>query len=311
MISLPLIIVSGFALLTGGLLLLTTNSHEKKAISLRLQGIFSHQKNSRTASVQNAFTAKHTVKGWRLRKLIIQDRIDGVGGFRALSPFIVLALASCALTHYVTTPYGALVAISASAGAFGLIVFSGYAWLENKLRKQFNENLPLAIDLVVRAVSAGVALPASFQHVADSIHGKVGQEFQLLYDSVQIGMPLRDSLEQAVRRIPSPEFHYFAIILSLSIDTGGKLSESLGNLSEKLRARRQMARKVLAMTAEPRMSAFIVALFPFAFLLILYLMNRNQFFFLFTDDTGRSLLGYTGISTVIGFLQLYRMTRIS
>ncbi|MCT4535246.1 type II secretion system F family protein [Halodesulfovibrio sp.] len=308
--TLALLTSGCITLLLGGALIFTSDGSGNKLAARRLNAVFgsAHQKEDKN---KQAFADTETTNRRQLLWLTIRDRASGVGGIRALLPVCLLAILCGGISHFFTTQYGQLVACGAGITVTGGVLLCGYNYKLHLMRKQFDQNLPLAIDLVVRAVSAGVALPASFEHVAESITGAVGKEFQVMHDSIKIGMPIRSALEQAVRRIPSAEFNYFAIILGLNIETGGKLSESLGNLSDKLRSRRHMERKVQALTAEPRMSAIIVSFFPPVFLGLLYMLNKKQFFFLFTDSTGKTLLGYAMASVLIGLLQIYRMTRIS
>lgn len=307
---LALILSGGAALLLGWVLLFSINSSPKTIVSSKLHNVFGDNTQN-LQSKKQAFQNTSSKNSRQLLWLHIRDRVQGVGGIRVLLPIFIAALFSGTITLYFTTQYAPMTSFSLGALVTVGVAVSGYKYKLNQLRKQFNESLPLAIDLVVRAVSAGVALPASFEHVSESIAGSVGTEFRVMHDSIKIGMPIRSALEQAVRRIPSAEFNYFAIILSLNIETGGKLSESLGNLSEKLRSRRHMERKVQALTSEPRMSAIIVSFFPPVFLGLLYLLNKQQFFFLFTDSTGKTLLGYAAASILIGMLQIYRMTKVS
>jgi len=304
----PLLIISGCISLLLAAYLLFEKGSPSALISKRLHKVFAVSA-PKTRKNQLAFQ-KQQVHGAEYLIRAVKDRVSGAGGTRALLPIVILALIVGIISYYLTTQYGVLIAAIAGMSVTGIITTAGYKYKIFQIQKEFDQNLPLAIDLVMRAVSAGVALPASFEHVAQSISGTVGKEFQILFDSIKIGMPVQSALEQGIRRIPSTEFNYFAIILGLNIETGGKLSESLGNLSEKLRSRRHMERKAKSMTAEPRMSALIVAFFPPTFLGLLYLLNKDQFFFLFTDATGKTLLGYAATSITLGLLQIYRMTRV-
>lgn len=293
------------------LLLLEPSARRKKNIMQRWATSYKQTSALPKNLADNAFADSVVLTGWRNQLLLLKERISAVGGALAFVPIILLSCVLSGAVYYFGRPYGSEIGVSSGVATFIAGIVGGYRYLQFKLRKQFNESLPLAIDLVVRAVSAGVALPASFQHVAESIPSNVGIEFQRIYDATRIGKPVREALAQGVRRIPSEEFHFFAIVLSLNLETGGRLSESLGNLSTKLRTRRQMERKVKAMTSEPRSSAIIVAFFPPVFLLLLYFMNPAQLMFLFTDPTGQALMGYATISTILGILQLYRMTKVS
>lgn len=174
---------------------------------------------------------------------------------------------------------------------------------------QFNEVFPDAIDLIVRGLRSGLPVGESISSVGREMPGPVGVEFRKVTDAVKFGQPLDEALWDVTARLGTPEFKFFVISLSVQKDTGGNLAETLANLSDILRKRRQMRLKIKAMSSEAKASAMILGGLPFIMFALIYMLAPEYETQLFTDPRGKMMLGAgLGIMTV-GILIMRKMVR--
>jgi len=168
-------------------------------------------------------------------------------------------------------------------------------FLIGRRKKKFLQNFPDAIEVLIRGLKAGLPAAESMRIVAQEMTGPVAQEFMRVTDGLKLGGDFDDIMWAAAERINLPEFNFFVITLTIQRETGGNLGETLENLTDMLRKRRQVRLKVKALSSEAKASAMIIGSLPFALFGILYLLNREYVMMLFTHPTGPWLVG-------IGFL---------
>lgn len=185
--------------------------------------------------------------------------------------------------------------------------FVGY--LGRRRQKKFTAQFPEAIDLIVRGLKSGLPVIESIMTVAREMPKPVGIEFQTISDSVRFGQTLEDALWDAVPRIDTPEFKFFVVSIAVQRETGGNLAETLQNLSDVLRSRRQMKMKIKAMASEPKASAWILGSLPFIMFAIIFFVNTGYVMTLFTDPRGTTLIGFGLLSQFIGIVIMAKMVR--
>ncbi|MBM3487172.1 MAG: hypothetical protein FJX67_11165 [Alphaproteobacteria bacterium] len=122
--------------------------------------------------------------------------------------------------------------------------------------------------------------------VGNEFVGPVGQEFRIVADKLKLGQQMDQALLEAGVRINSPEFKFFVISLAVQRETGGNLAETLENLGDLLRKRRQMLLKIRVRSSEARASAMILGSLPFIMFAIMYLLNPGYVMMLFNDPRG-------------------------
>lgn len=145
-----------------------------------------------------------------------------------------------------------------------------YLWLRNKAKKRialFEEQLPDALDLMVRSLRVGHPINAAVSVVAREMPDPLGTEFGLIADEATYGMPVHEALDRMAGRVPVPDLRFLAIAINIQAQTGGNLAEILDGLSKVIRARFKLFRKVKAITAEARWSGWFLSVFPIIALL--------------------------------------------
>ena len=133
-----------------------------------------------------------------------------------------------------------------------------------------------------------------------AIPAPVGSEFQRTLDEVRIGVQIDEALRHAAERVRIAEFRFYVVALALQHRTGGSLAETLTNLSNVIRRRKELRLKVRAFTAEAKMSVMVLSALPFVAGGLMALINHDLMVTLFTDPRGRFMVGLALASLLSG-----------
>lgn len=174
-------------------------------------------------------------------------------------------------------------------------------------QKKFAQQLADAIDVIVRGVKSGLPLNQCLRIIASESPEPLRTEFQGLCDSNAMGVPMDQSLNRMYERMPLPEVNFFAIVLAIQLKTGGNLSESLGNLSSVLRARKLMREKVKALSSEAKASAMIIGALPILVMGLVYFTRPAYISILFTDPVGNLTLIVSAVMMAAGTFVMHKM----
>src|SRR6266700_4589894 len=168
-------------------------------------------------------------------------------------------------------------------------------WLIGRMGKKriarFVALFPEAIDLMVRALRAGLPITEAIVNAGQEIGDPIGVELRGIESGMKLGRDLDSLLWDIAKRIEVSEFRFFIIALSVQRETGGNLAETLNNLSLVLRGRRAMRAKARAMASEARASTAILGSLPILVTIMLSFTSPTYIAPLFTDVRGLMLLG--------------------
>jgi len=212
------------------------------------------------------------------------------------------ALALLMLTHW---PKAAIILL-------GIAVFLGLprfvlAKLAARRQKKFLEEMPDALDATVRLLQAGMPMSEAIAMVAREYTGPLREEMMRIYENQKIGVPLGEAAYETAQRIPLTEVHMFATALQIQSETGSSLSEVLGNLSQVIRSRFRLKRKVKALSSEAKSSAAIIGALPVIVTLGLYFVNRDYISILFDTRQGNFVLAGAVGWMCVGVLVMRQM----
>lgn len=174
-------------------------------------------------------------------------------------------------------------------------------------QKKFSNQLADAIDVIVRGVKSGLPLNQCLRIIAAESPDPLRAEFQALCDSQAMGVPLDQSMQRMYDRMPLPEVNFFSIVLVIQQKTGGNLSESLGNLSSVLRARKLMKEKVKALSAEAKASAMIIGALPIVVMAMVYFTRPDYISVLFEETVGHFILICCAVMMSMGIFIMHKM----
>lgn len=180
---------------------------------------------------------------------------------------------------------------------------------QSRADARFTDLFPDGIDMVIRMLRAGLPITAAIRTVGDEAPTPVDLVFTQLADQVEIGIPLSDALATSGERIQLPDFRFFTVAVSLQHATGGNLAASLEILAEIIRKRRALRLKARAVTAEVRMTAYILACIPFVVIGGLLFVQPTYLQPLIEDPRGQVITASAIASLAAGFLTMRAMMR--
>ena len=175
--------------------------------------------------------------------------------------------------------------------------------------KKFLANFPEAIDTMCRGIRSGLPITESIGSVGREMPDPVGMEFHRITDGVRVGKTLESAMWEVARRIDTPEFRFLIIAMAIQKETGGNLAETLGNLSDLIRRRRQLRLKIKAMSAEAKASAMIIGSLPFIMFTLLMVVNSDYMMTMFHSLKGKVMLGGALTWMCIGWATMTKMIR--
>jgi Flp pilus assembly protein TadB len=198
----------------------------------------------------------------------------------------------------------------AAAAAFAAA--AGVVWLaQARYQNRFLDAFPDALDLVARAVRAGLPVFDAMEVAASEIREPVGGEFHRILDEMRIGVEIEAALQHAAERVRVPDFRFYVVAITLQRRTGGHLAETLANLSNVIRRRKEVRLKAQALTAEARASALVLTVLPFFIGAGLVLIARPLMETLWIDPRGRFMVGVAAVSLVLGGIVMQLMIKRS
>ncbi|HPD83750.1 MAG: type II secretion system F family protein [Alphaproteobacteria bacterium] len=174
-------------------------------------------------------------------------------------------------------------------------------------QKQFMDDFADSLESMMRLLKAGMPVSEAIKMVAREFSGPMGEEMGRIFDQQKIGVPLPEAVLDAAQRVPLTEMQMFATAIAIQTQTGSSLSEVLQNLANVIRARFGLKRKVQALSSEAKASAMIIGALPVLVGLGLYFVNPSYIELLFTDSTGKFLLGCAVAWMCVGVLVMRQM----
>lgn len=218
----------------------------------------------------------------------------------AIAAFVGAMLAAGLLILVLRWPLVIAVPLLLAAGITAATVHLRSA--QRRFQQRFVELFPDALDVIVRAVRAGLPVLDSIEAAIGNIGEPVASEFGRLLDELRIGVDLESSLAHASNRIRVNDFRFFAATLVLQRRTGGSLAETLANLAGLIRRRKEIRLKANALSAESRATAYVIGVLPFVMTGIMYLVNPSLITLLFIDPRGKVILGVAIAFLLLGFM---------
>ena len=155
-----------------------------------------------------------------------------------------------------------------------------YLWLNNKAKKRlslFEEQLPDAVELIVRSLRVGHPFSSAINIVAQEMPDPLGTEFGMIVDESTYGMDVVESLDKMSARIDLQDMKFLSVAVAIQTQSGGNLAEILDGLAKVIRARFKLFRRVRAITAEARWSGWFLSIFPLAALVIIQLIQPDYY----------------------------------
>jgi tight adherence protein B len=243
----------------------------------------------------------------QLDRLLLQANLNWTVSRLLLACAALGAVSYLALTGLLHQPF--LLAVLAGLGMAALPL----AWVKRRRARRLarlENQLPDALDLLARALRAGHAFGAGLQMIGEEMAEPIASEFKMVHDEVNFGVSLDQALGNLAARVPVTDLRYFVVAVMIQRESGGNLTEVLTNLSRLIRQRLKLMWHVRVLSAEGRMSAWLLSLLPFAIGGLMNVFNPEFMAPLWNDPLGVSIVRGMLVSMFFGVLMLRKIIRI-
>src|SRR5215211_4194895 len=185
--------------------------------------------------------------------------------------------------------------------------------LRSKQRKRismFRDQLPDAIDMLVSAMKAGYSFQAAMKFIGEEVRDPLGPEFSRFYEEQRLGLEVRTALLALQARVDSLDLKMFVTAVLIQRETGGNLSEVLGNIGTLMRERATHTGNTETRTAESKMSARILSALPLVVFVLINLINRNFMKPMLETQTGIIVFVAAAFMVMAGYFTMMKIADI-
>ncbi|CAI08209.1 putative Flp pilus assembly protein [Aromatoleum aromaticum EbN1] len=294
----------------------SSHSADAKRLNRRLDEVASGVGSARPASLYKEQNAAGSAAGDRLlaavphlhgiNRLIVQSRLQ-----LTLAQFAgwTVALAALGFTLPLLLNRPLFLGLG-FAVVLGMLPTLYVMRARNQHMQRFELQLPEALDLMGRALRAGHAFPTAIKMVAEEMKDPIGGEFRILFDEMNYGVPQQTAMLNLASRTDSTDLSYFVIAVLIQRDSGGNLAELLDNISKIVRARLKLYGEIRTLSAEGKLSAWILGCLPFATAALINIVNPGFMKVLWEDPAGINFIyGAMGMM-VLGVVWMRKIIRI-
>lgn len=201
--------------------------------------------------------------------------------------------------------------VSVFAGLLGFIApFLKINGEKNARLALFEEQLPECIDIMRRAILAGHPFNATLKMVSEDMKEPAAKEFGIAFADINYGNDVRHAMLGLLSRVPSVTVMALVTAILVQKETGGNLAEILERIAGVIRARFRFQRRVKTLSAEGRMSAWVLAMVPLGLFIFLQIRTPDYMPILLDDPNGRNIIAATFVWAVIGIFIMRRIIRV-
>ena len=184
--------------------------------------------------------------------------------------------------------------------SLGMGIGAVFVWVNSTAKKRLGmieEQLPDAVDLMVRSLRVGHPFSSALQIVAKEVPDPLGSEMGVISDEAAYGRDVGDALKTMAERMDMQDLRFLAVAVTIQQTSGGNLAEILHGLSQVIRARFKLFRRVKAITAEAKWSGMFLSGFPIVALIMVNVLQPDYY-----DDVKETALFIPACLVVAGFL---------
>lgn len=188
---------------------------------------------------------------------------------------------------------------------------AAFGFFDKRYQDKLVQQFPDALAMIVRTVRVGIPVFRAIGNVARDAPAPTRDVFARLVNQVSIGVALDRAVLEMAQRTGLPEYRFFATAITLQMQTGGTLSETLENLADVIRKRVALKARAYALASEARTSAAVLACLPLVSGGAIWALNPSYIGMLFEPGMGRMLLSGAALSLVCGLLVMRSLIRRS
>ena len=198
-------------------------------------------------------------------------------------------------------------------GVVAIVIFLPFLLINFKVNqkvKKFNEQLPDTLQLIEGALKAGYSLNQSLAMVIKETKPPISEEFRITTNEIRMGLSEKAALENMAKRINSELFDWVVLAINIQREVGGNLAEIMDIIANTIREKERVLRQIKALTAEGKLSAYILIGLPIILGVALTFLNREYISVLYTTKLGFMMLGLAGVLMLVGIVWITRIIKI-
>ncbi len=181
---------------------------------------------------------------------------------------------------------------------------------QKKRLSQFNDYLPEMISTIVNALRAGFSFFQALRSVMEEAPSPAKEELEIVLQEMQYGATVEESLNRMKERMPSNDLDLMIQAILIQRQVGGNLAVVLEKIVHTIRERIKIQGQIKTLTAQGKLSGMVIALLPVGLSGMLFLVNPSYILTLFTHPIGLGLLAVGGMSMILGFFFIMKITDI-
>jgi tight adherence protein B len=212
---------------------------------------------------------------------------------------------------------GAVIGVTTETAIFGIAAAAAVPFLAvallsqliSRRKRKFEAQFPDALTLIASSLSAGHTFLRAIQMMTEEAEAPISEEFARVVSETQLGAPLVEALDGMAQRLDIRDVDWVVQAIRIQQSVGGKLADLLHTLADFIRAREEIRREVAVLTAEGKMSAYILGALPIFLLFAIQTMNPGYMEPMFRG-WGLIWLGGGATSIAIGMIWILRMVKV-
>ncbi len=204
-------------------------------------------------------------------------------------------------------------ALAAIIVASAVMALAPRRWLASRCQSRatrFGQDLPQALQILASALRSGLSFSQAFETLAKQDRGEVGTQFRQVLTEVEYGSPLEPALTRVAQRMNSLDLKWLVSALEIQREIGGSLSGILDTLAETIRGRAEVAREARVLSAEGRLSAYILLALPIVIAGVLAVIQPSYISFFWSEPIGWFLIFSATALVIAGWFWLKRVIRV-
>ncbi|MEO7587488.1 MAG: type II secretion system F family protein [Arachnia sp.] len=256
------------------------------------------------------FTTKRVDTLLRRRNSTLDDRLDEAGLTTPARDVVVLVACACFVSLTAGVLLGKLVLGIAMALLCPALLAVVLRILTGRRRNAFGKQLPETTTLLASSLRAGYSLGQAITAAAKESESPTSDEFSRIANELRVGRPLNETMEDTAERMDSQDFFWVAQAVAINREVGGNLADVLEGVGHTIRERADLKARVAALSAEGKLSAYVLIALPFGVAALVAVLNPSYFDAFRDNVLGWIMLGFSAVLLVVGSFWLSKTVQI-
>lgn len=183
-------------------------------------------------------------------------------------------------------------------------------YLHEKRASRFVDQMVDAMTIMANGIKSGLSAPQAMERIVENMENPISQEFALVISQTRLGVSLEEALNSLGTRLAKPDVQMFVVAVNILKETGGNMAETFSTITETIRERQKVQKKIEALTAQGMMQGVILTLVPFILLIVFTILDPTFVQPLFTTTLGLVILAMMLGFQIIGGLVIRKLVKI-